>query len=119
LPDSRVDSGRMFAVVDAERSERVSHSVSPPEPSRNRPRGRTLSFVARDVPGLGYRRFDLVEDDPAAPTARPGPLENEHYRLEMDVEGGYATTFVDLDLERDLVDASSAFGLGQVVRDIY
>ena len=53
------------AVVDVERGERVPHALGPPEPSRNRPQGRLLSFVARDVPGLGYRRFELVADDAA------------------------------------------------------
>ena len=64
------------AVVDAETHERVPHAVGPPEPSRNRPRGRPLSFVATNVPPLGYRRFDLVADG-AAPEAGGGSLENE------------------------------------------
>src|SRR5205085_6667253 len=57
------------AVVDAATQERVPHALGPPEPSRNRPRGRVLRFVAPDVPALGYRRFDLVAD--ALPAAEP------------------------------------------------
>ena len=113
LPESRE-----VAVVDAETQERVPHAVGPPEPSRNRPRGRPLSFVATNVPPLGYRRFDLVADD-AAQEAGGGALENEHYRLEIDVASGCATSVVDKELGVELVDAASSFGLGQVVHDRY
>ena len=65
LPASRAT--REPAVVDVERGERVPCALAPPESSRNRPQGRVLSFVARDVPGLGYRRFTLVEDGAGQP----------------------------------------------------
>ena len=82
---------RPLAVVDVERGERVPHAFGAPEPSRNRPQGRLLSFVARDVPALGYRRFELVADGAARARGRGrAPLENEHYRVELDAEGGYA-----------------------------
>ena len=119
VPAGRVDSAGRLAVVDVERGERVPHALGAPEPSRNRPQGRLLSFVARDVPALGYRRFELVADGAAQPAVEPGPVENEHYRVELDAEGGYALRLVDLELGHDLVDAASAFGFGQVVRDLY
>ena len=118
-PRSRVDRERPLAVVDVERGERVPHAFGRPEPSRNRPQGRTLSFVAHDVPGLGYRSFELVEDGAHEPEGKPGALENEHYRLELDVDGGHAVRVLDRELGLDLVDAESAFGVGQVVRDLY
>ena len=48
-----------------------------------------------------------------------GALENEHYRVELDVDGGHAVSLLDRELGLDLVDAESAFGFGQVVRDLY
>jgi hypothetical protein len=96
----------------------VPHAVGPPERSRNRPRGWPLSFVVTNVPPLGYRRFDVVAAG-AAPRAGAGSLESEHYRLEVDVESGCATSLVDKQLGVELVDAASAFGLGQVVHDRY
>jgi hypothetical protein len=70
------------------------------------------------VPPLGYRRFALVHDG-AAPPAGGGKLENEHYRVELDVESGCAIGVYDKELGVELVDRSSSFGLGQVVRDRY
>jgi hypothetical protein len=118
LPVSRIEPRRRFAIVDAETQERTPLALDASESSRNRPRGRSLSFLAKGVPALGYRRYDLVDDE-APPDDAAGELENEHYRLELDVEGGYALRFVDKELGLDLVDSTSAFGLGQVVYDLY
>jgi hypothetical protein len=111
------DAGNV-AVVDAETGARVPHAFGSPERSRNRPRGRPLSFVAKNVPPLGYRRFDLVHDG-TAPPAGGGMLENEHYRVELDVESGCAIGVYDKELGAELVDRSSSFGVGRVVRDRY
>jgi hypothetical protein len=118
LPVSRIEAGRHVAVVDPETGNRVAHAFDPPETARNRPRGRLLSFLAERVPALGYRRYDLVDDD-APSDDDGGELETEHYRVELDVEGGYALRVLDKELGIDLVDPGSAFGLGQVVHDLY
>jgi Glycosyl hydrolases family 38 N-terminal domain len=118
LPISRIEPGRPFAIVDAETQARIPLALDAPETSRNRPRGRSLSFLAERVPALGYRRYDLVDDE-APPGDAAGELANEHYRLELDVEGGCALHFVDKELGLDFVDQTSAFGLGQVVHDLY
>jgi hypothetical protein len=118
-PRSRIDADRPLAVVDVERGERVQHSFDSPEMGRNRPQGRVLSFLASDVPALGYRRFELVGGEPDPSPGEPAALENEHYRLELDVEGACAVRLIDRALGVDLVDPVSAFGVGQVVRDLY
>jgi len=118
LPVSRIEPGRRFAIVDTETQERIPLALDAPETSRNRPRGRTVWFCAERVPALGYRRYDLVDDEPP-PYESAGSLESEHYHLELDVEGGYALSLVDKELGLDLVDRTSAFGLGQVVHDLY
>jgi hypothetical protein len=115
---SRIEPQRRFAIVDAETQQRAPRALDAPESSRNRPRGRTASFLAEQVPALGYRRYDVVDDE-APPYDGPGELETEHYRLELDVEGGCALGLVDKELGLDLVDGTSAFGLGQVVYDLY
>ena len=117
LPTSRGTGD--LAVVDVERGERVPSALGPPESSRNRPQGRVLSFVARDVPGLGYRRFELVEDGAGRVVPEPGALENEHYRVELDVDGGHAVSVLDRELGPTSSTPASPFGFAQVVRDLY
>ena len=51
--------------------------------------------------------------------ARAGALENEHYRVELEVDGGHAVSVLDRELGLELVDTASAFGFAQVVRDLY
>ena len=96
--------GRKLAVVDAETQTRVPHAFGPPETARNRPRGVPLSFVARDVPALGYRRYDLVDGHE---TWEPrGELANDAFQLE--VEDGVVR-----------VAETSEGGFAQVVHDQY
>ncbi|BBZ73510.1 NEW3 domain-containing protein [Mycobacterium paraseoulense] len=59
--------------------------------------GRSVTWLARDVPSLGWRAYRLVPD--ARPTGwepAPGPaIANEHYRLEVDpARGGGVVSLV-------------------------
>src|SRR4029078_8098789 len=101
---SRIDPDRPLAVVDVERGARVPHAFSPPEPGRNRPQARTLSVGAGRGPALGYRCFELVEGAPEPPATELAALENEHYRLELDVEGGRVVRLRDREIVLDLLD---------------
>jgi hypothetical protein len=99
LPETRA-----LAVVDAESQSRVPYAFGRPETARNRPRGVPLSFIARDVPALGYRRYDLVEGDERWEPR--GELANEAFRLEL--RDGAVT-----------VDQVSEVGFAQVIHDRY
>jgi Glycosyl hydrolases family 38 N-terminal domain/Glycosyl hydrolases family 38 C-terminal domain len=85
--------------------------------NRNRAPGRTLSFVADDVPAMGFRRYTLAEETMGGDVE--GALENEHYRLELDAGTGCLTSVFDKGLGLELVQPDSAFGFGQVVYDRY
>jgi hypothetical protein len=87
---------------------------------RFRPRGRWLRFVARDVPGLGYRRF-LLRGGSASNPAEPftEPLENEHYRLELDPAMGHVRSLRDRRSDRELFNCGGTFGFNQYVYDRY
>lgn len=91
--------------------------------SRHRPRGRWLRFVARDVPACGYRRYRLRAGAVAGSGADPEPpdstLENEHYRVEVDIGSGTATSLIDRRTGREIVFADSPFGFNQYVYDRY
>jgi hypothetical protein len=124
VPSSRVALDRALAVVDAETGARVPHAVVVRDAGRerNRPPGRFVSLLARDVPPVGYRRYELVdadEPDEGLFVAPQAPLVNEHYRVELDHRHGAVERLLDRDLGCDLVDASSAFGLAQYVHDVY
>jgi hypothetical protein len=105
---------RQLVVVDAETQAHVPHALAPPETARNRPRGVPLSFVAQNVPGLGYRRFDLVSGH--TPFEASGALANDAF--EIGIEEGVVTALRD-GSGRELVDPRSAFGFAQVVHDRY
>ena len=79
----------------------------------------TIVFVAKNVPALGYKTYQLrtVEKRPAFPdgtvSVAGNVLENEFYRVEMDpVTGGVASIF-DKDLKRELVDHKGAEKVNQ------
>jgi Glycosyl hydrolases family 38 N-terminal domain len=101
---------RPLAVVDVETQSRVPHAFGPPEAARNRPRGVPLSFLARDVPALGYRRFELVRDLSAA------EVVDDAFQFEVD--DGVVTSLRD-EHRRELIDQDSAFGFAQIVHDRY
>lgn len=81
---------------------------------------KTLTFVAHDVPSLGYKTYRIV------PTTRPAPqesslrvghnwLENRFYRVELDPETGVVASIYDKELSREWVDGRAAHGMHQVV----
>jgi hypothetical protein len=86
----------------------------------------TLSFLARNVPAMGYRTYVPV---PGAPPGTPlapreedasrrsvtNTLENSFFRLRLDPARGVVASLVDKRSGRELVDAASEYGLGQYV----
>ena len=94
----------------------------------------TLSFLARDVPGLGYRTYVPVptyssrsargrgvtaeRDEYGGRGSRrnvTSTLENAFFRLRLDPARGVVASLVDKRSGRELVDAASEYGLGQYV----
>jgi hypothetical protein len=85
----------------------------------------TIAFIAADVPGFGWRAYDLVRAErvaaeaaaaPAARAVRDG-MENGALRLAFSrTTGGIASLRVLSD-DRELVDTSSSLSLGQYLYD--
>lgn len=68
-----------------------------------------LSFVARDIPALGYSTFEVVaKPGPAqplpAPVAGGNSIENEHYKLRFDAKSGAITSLRVKDGDWELFD---------------
>jgi alpha-mannosidase len=78
------------------------------------------TFVARAVPGLGYRTYVPAEPerdrDPRRHRAQADPvagtLENEHFRVVLDPVRGVLRSVVERRSGREWVDAASAHGFG-------
>ncbi|MGI9111459.1 MAG: glycoside hydrolase family 38 C-terminal domain-containing protein [Gaiellaceae bacterium] len=122
VPSSRIPPARSFGVRGADGAA-VPHAEEQQsgQANRNRPQGRWLTFVAEEVPPLGFRRYLLVDGQPqlAADPALLDALENEHYRVELDPLEGCVLSILDKALGRELVDTGSPFGFGQYVYDAY
>jgi hypothetical protein len=126
VPAERAELDRPLRLVDGVTGEPVSYALEEQPRPRHRPRGVHLSFVARGVPALGYRRYALVDDAGGAAVAlarveRGGDalLQNEHYRLELDVAEARVASLRDLAAGRELVEADSPFGFDQYIYDRY
>ena len=111
VPSSRVPLDRGFAIQAADGAP-VPHAEEPQAgpANRNRPQGRWATFVAEEVPPLGYRRYAVVDGDSIRDDSHHSEsvLENEHYRVQLEPREGCAVSIVDKAHER-----SFGGGLGQ------
>ena len=76
---------------------------------------RTMKFVARDLPALGYRCYALRRAETTAlPLHREQlVIENEFYRVEVDGASGAIGRLFDKRRMLELVDRSGGWGLNQ------
>ncbi|MBL9136411.1 MAG: hypothetical protein JNK85_11110 [Verrucomicrobiales bacterium] len=88
-------------------------------------RGGRATFVARRVPGLGYRTYVPAHAGKGAVRdgircdADAGVLENSHFRLVLDSERGAIRSMVERRSGRECVDASSPHGFGAFLYERY
>lgn len=78
-----------------------------------------VRFTAHDVPALGYKLYRI---SPAGKHSfRSGvkvgkqTLENEFYKVELDLKTGAIRSILDKELDRELVDSSADQGANQMV----
>jgi len=78
-----------------------------------------VSFVAEDVPALGYKVYRFVPSKRPATkggiTIRESTLENCFYRLELDPETGAIRSIYDKNLDRELLDRGAPHAGNQIV----
>jgi hypothetical protein len=83
--------------------------------------GGAISFLARAVPGMGYRtyvplrRAKVVAAEERRAADPPATLENSFFRVRLDPARGVVASLVDKRSGRELVDAASDYRLGQYV----
>lgn len=69
----------------------------------------TSVFIARDVPGIGYKTYSLLPGEPVirGREIREPLMENAFYRIRLDPRRGSISSLYDKRLERELVDHSA------------
>ena len=84
---------------------------------------RRVRFAAENVPGMGYKLFALrsvrssdqrsgARSDSSEKTLAGTTFENSYYRITVDPSSGAVSKIWDKELNRELVDAASAFRFG-------
>jgi alpha-mannosidase len=110
-------------IVDLETQRVVPVEVLQDEPAYQRVR-----FMARGVPAVGYRTYQVrdialraVAEAPSetstasSSTAQLDTIENAFYRVRLDAESGSIKSVFDKQLGRELVDDASPYRFGQYV----
>lgn len=106
--------------VDLAKSEEIvdlsTGQVVPVEVIRHENRLDRVRFVAKDIPSVGYKVYQL------RPTKLPPPpleaiagsvIENEFYRVQLDPSSGAVLSIYDKQLQRELVNRQSPYRFGQ------
>lgn len=122
LPASRVPLDVGLRLVDGRDGAPVPHREQPQEDAARRPAGRYLEFVARDVPGVGFARVDVLAGDgpePEIDLVDPTVVENERYRLTYSIDDACVSSIFDKAAGRELVDKSAVAGFNQYLYDRY
>ena len=101
-----------YRVVDAGTGEAVPSAAD----------GYDLLFVARDLPGVGYKKLRLeprAGDAPSDLRVDAHAIENAHYRVEADPATGWLTSVIDKRSGEELVRAGAALPFGAPVRSVF
>jgi alpha-mannosidase len=104
-----LDNG--FEIADRATQQVVPHSVV-----HTGSNFRRVQFVAKDVPGMGYKVYELrpaKERASAAQTVGTTTLESPYYRVELDPYSGAVRGIYDKQLQKELVNQNSPYRFGQ------
>jgi alpha-mannosidase len=95
----------------------TAHQLVPLEVLYSKEKFLHVRFLAKDVPGVGYKCFSieyLKEGGPAdALRAHQDDFENAFYRVKIDEATGSVSSIYDKQLRREIVDANSPYKFGQ------
>jgi hypothetical protein len=122
LPFSTVPSSYDVAVQDDRDGTKVANTSAPQVHAEHRPAGRFLQFLAKDVPALGYARFNVVEGAPVpVDISRPGQgvVENDYYRVSFSPLDASISSILERGTKRELVNGDALLGLNAYVFDRY
>jgi hypothetical protein len=99
-------------------------SIAPQPNPGFRAKGQWLTFIARDLPPVGFARYDVVAGETGVVSAvddinRSPALEAAHYTVRLDPANGFVSSLVDRANGRDLIDPTAPFGFNEYIYDRY
>ena len=106
-----IDLDNGFEIADRATQQTVPYSVA-----HTGSNFRRVQFVATDVPGMGYRVYELraaKEHAFAVQTLSTTMLESPYYRVDLDPSTGAVRSIYDKQLQKELVNQSSPYRFGQ------
>jgi alpha-mannosidase len=112
-----VEIGKNEQLIDQETGEEVSTYLVNSTNTQA-----VISFWTGSIPGLSYRRFQLkpineVSNFPTYLTEKAinhtVTLENQFYRVVVDIANGYINSLYDKEIQKELVDSKDMLGFGQ------
>jgi hypothetical protein len=110
-------------LVEVDSGAPVAFTVEPQAHERHRPMGVWLTFLARDIPPIGYVRYRLgpgtspnSTDSPAQVTSH---FENDNFKIGLDLERGVIASIFDRSANREIVDGTAPFGFNACIHDRY
>lgn len=121
LPYSTVPSSIAVGVEDDRDGTKVASVTEAQENADHRPAGRYVVFLASQVPGLGYVRFNVVEGSPmpVEVSTTGTAIANEYYRVEYSLADAWVSSLRDLGTDRELVNGGALLGLNAYIFDRY
>lgn len=121
VPYSTVPSTIAVGVEDDRDGTKVATVTEEQENPDHRPAGRHVVFVAGQVPGLGYARFNVVEGSPVPVEVSTAgtAVANDYYHVEYSLADACVSSVRDLATDRELVNAGALLGLNAYIFDRY
>ena len=105
-------AGKSFTILD-----NLGRSV-PMQPLESREEGTYWALYASNVPAFGFASYRIIpgkETRTEPRSAFTGTLENEFYRLRMDMKKGTIESLYDKQLDKELVDSKALYQPGQFI----
>ena len=121
VPFSVVPEGTSAVLQDERDGPPLATLEVAQEHAEHRPAGRFLTFLAQDVPPLGYVRFRIVQGCPAAVESlrEAWVLHNEHYRVALSPEQAAISSVTDVASGSELINQRALLGFNAYVLDRY
>lgn len=121
-PDFRPRSDAVEAELDADQQifDAATRQPAPVDVVLEKQGWRRVRFIAEQVPGLGYKAYEVRRDKssnlpPAPKRENSWVIESRYYRVALDPKSGAVTQIFDKEANRDLVDKSAPFRLNELV----